>query len=93
VQGATSVDFDYTIPRGTAARVARGDDVEIVPRRLDARVGQVIRIRNDDDQGQAVGPFYVAARSTLTQRFLSAGTFAGQCTVHPDGAIRLVVRA
>ena len=63
------------------------------PDELDAHIGQVIRIVNQDDHGHTVGPFFVAARSTLTQRFASAGTFTGTCSVHPSGTFVLKVVA
>jgi plastocyanin len=54
-------------------------------------VGETIRIVNDDDRGHNVGPFFVGAGETLSQRFSSAGEFVGVCTVHPSGQIVLVV--
>ena len=92
VQSANA-DWSYVIPRGTGARLDLGQSVEILPSRIDARVGDVIRIVNRDGRGYLLGPFYVAARTTLTQRFTSPGTFEGACVVHPSGEIVLDVRA
>jgi hypothetical protein len=90
--GGASPDLRYVIPAGTAAELAAGRRVDLLPERLDLRVGDVIQIVNRDDQGQVIGPFFVAARSTMTQRFTSPGTFVGRCTVHVSGQIRLTVR-
>ena len=62
-------------------------------RELDVRVGETIRIVNDDDRGHSVGPFFVGAHETLTQQFSSPGEFVGICTVHPSGEFVLVVSA
>ena len=91
VRGAHA-DLSYVIPAGTGARLDRGVKVSLIPGRVVARVGQVIRIVNHDDRGYLLGPFYVGARETLSQRFTSAGVFKGMCPVHPDGRIELVVR-
>jgi hypothetical protein len=85
------VDLRYVIPRGTTARVARGEAVRILPARLKVHVGQVIQIVNRDDHGQVLGPFYVAASSTMTERFQSPGRLIGRCTVHLSGKIELDV--
>jgi hypothetical protein len=82
----------YVIPPGTSAEVQAGERVDLLPARLDVRVGDVIQIVNRDDRGQVIGPFYVAARSTMTQRFTAPGSFVGRCTVHLSGQIRLTVR-
>lgn len=88
----TTADWSYAIPSGTGARLDGGEAVEILPARIDARVGETIRIVNRDDRGYLLGPFYVGPRETLTQRFVSPGTFRGECAVHPSGQLVLVVR-
>lgn len=85
-------DLSYVIPAGTGARLDRGVKVSLLPGRIVARVGQVIRIVNHDDRGYLLGPFYVGARETLSQCFTSAGVFKGMCPVHPDGRMEFVVR-
>jgi plastocyanin len=87
----TDVEHDYTIPVGTADRIASGESVEIVPREMEARVGETIRIVNDDTQGHIVGVFYVGAGETLTKTFASAGVLEGECSVHPSGQFTLRV--
>lgn len=86
-------DFAYEVPAGTGARLDRGERVEILPGRIDARVGQTIRIVNRDDRGYVLGPFVVGPGETMTQRFTDPGTFTGACVVHPSGEIEVTVRA
>lgn len=84
-------DYDFTIPAGAGERIDAGEELDIFPTKLEARVGETIRIVNEDDRGHLVGPFYIAANSTLTQRFASAGRFIGTCSVHPSGDFVLEV--
>jgi hypothetical protein len=84
---------DYLIPPGTASRIASGADVEIVPAELVVKVGDAIRIVNNDSEDHIVGVFFVAAGETLTQRFNSVAVLEGECSVHPSGAFTLRVEA
>jgi hypothetical protein len=84
-------DFEYAIPAGTGARLDRGEEVELLPAVIEARVGQTIRIVNDDDRDYLLGPFPIGAGQTLTQEFTQPGTFIGECVVHPSGELVLEV--
>lgn len=89
----TPADFTYTIPPGTHDRVAAGEDVDIFPNELSARVGQVLRLVNNDTEALTVGPFYVGAGETMVQRFTHTGLYQGVCTVHADGQVVIRVTA
>ena len=89
----TEATYEYVIPAGAGDALDAGEPLEILPGELEVRVGETIRIVNEDDRGHAVGPFFVGAEETLTQRFSSEGEFVGICTVHPSGEFVLVVRA
>lgn len=93
VSESTKADYEYTIPAGTAKRLADGAKVSILPAELTVRVGETIRIVNQDDKGQVIGPFWVDAHGTVTQRFEEPGTFEGACAVHASGKIVLKVLA
>lgn len=88
---AVSADYEYRIPGGTAERITAGETVEILPAQLTVKVGEVIRIVNEDAAGHFVGIFYVGPGETVTQRFASPGEFSGLCTIHPSGQITLSV--
>jgi plastocyanin len=85
-------DFNYTIPVGAAEAFKAGQPLDILPPVLEAKVGQVLQIVNEDVAGHQIGPFYVGAGETLRQRFSSTGTFVGTCTVHPNGEIMVLVK-
>lgn len=88
---ATVADYEYLIPAGTGARFDAGEVVDILPGEMSVKVGEVMRIVNEDDRNHLIGPFYVGAGETLTQRFSTAGEFTGVCTVHPSGQFVLEV--
>jgi len=83
--GTVEADYEYVIPDGTADRLAQGEVVEIMPSTLTVRVGEVLVIRNQDRVGQQVGPFWVGAGETLTQRFSRPGRLEGACVLQPSG--------
>lgn len=86
-------EHDYLIPPGTASRIAAGQLVELVPAELVVKVGESIRITNNDSEDHIVGAFFVASGEVLTQRFKSVGTLEGACSVHPSGSFVLRVEA
>lgn len=85
------VDHDFVIPEGTARAIARGEPIEIVPQQLDVKVGESIRIRNDDTSGATVGIFYVGAGEVVRMQFTSPGELKGVCDVHPSGEFTINV--
>ncbi len=93
VDSVDAATYEYVIPAGAGEALDAGTPLEILPGELEVRVGETIRIVNDDDRGHSVGPFFVGANETLTQRFSSPGEFVGICTVHPSGEFVLVVSA
>jgi len=90
---ASSFEYDYVIPAGTADQIEAGADIAIVPSELTVQVGESIRIENNDDEGHVVGVFYVGAGETLTKQFTAPGELSGSCSVHSDGEFTLYVEA
>lgn len=93
VQGRTPVTHEYVIPFGTGRRLAGGEQIEIVPRVLNVKVGDTIRIRNQDAYETEVGIFHVAPGETVTMKFRTPGKLVGACDVHPSGEFIIDVRA
>jgi plastocyanin len=89
---SAAADYLYVIPEGTADDLAAGEPVQIIPGNLEVRVGELIRVVNEDDEGHFVGIFFVGAGETVTQRFASPGEFEGNCSIHPSGRLVLTVR-
>lgn len=86
-------DYEFVIPPGTAAKIALGEDPKIMPNELDVRVGETIRIVNDDVVSHTVGTFYVLAGTSLVYRFPKEGRYEGECSTNPDDIFVLTVRA
>lgn len=84
-------DYEYRIPRGTSGRIDAGEEVEIVPQELDVKVGERIRVINDDIRGTAVGIFWVPAGRRVAMEFTTTGTLTGECDVHPSGEFTINV--
>ncbi len=89
--GGGPADYRYVIPAGSGDAQDRGESIDILPASLDAKVGEVIEIINEDDRGHLVGAFFVGAGETVRQEFSSPGTFSGTCSVHPSGQIVITV--
>jgi hypothetical protein len=87
---ARSADLTFVIPPGTSQRIQNGETVDLIPSPLIVSVGDTIRIRNLDRDPILLGPFYLGAHQTLTQRFVEPGRYVGDCMAHPTG--RLVVK-
>jgi plastocyanin len=88
---STSVDHRYVIPNGTAAKLAKGGDVVVMPSNLQVKVGDTITIVNNDVVEQSIGPYYVGAGETLHQTFTSATVLQGDCPLTADGAFKITV--
>lgn len=91
VIGGQQATYEYVIPPGAGDALAAGEPLRIVPGRFEAKVGESVRIVNQDRQGHNVGPWYVGPNETLFQKFTSPGVYEGLCTVHPSGAMILEV--
>lgn len=84
-------DVEIVIPHDALARAARGEPVLDVPSPLVVHVGDVLRITNEDDTAQYVGPFLVGAHSTVTERFTEPGLSSTACVLHRSGRLEIRV--
>lgn len=83
--------YEYIVPLGTGVRLDNGEVIELMPQRLTAKVGESMRIINDDDRSYMIGPFYVSAGQRLAMRFTHPGTLQGECLVNPEGEFLIEV--
>jgi hypothetical protein len=77
------------IPDGTAARLAAGEDVNVMPADLNLRLDDRLVVINNDRAMHRVGPFTVAPGDRLERRFVEAATITGFCSLHPNGEINI----
>lgn len=80
-----------TIPAGTAARLASGQDVDIIPADLDFRLRDRLVVVNDDAANHQIGPFVIPPGDRLETFFSQAATVEGYCSLHASGRITINV--
>jgi hypothetical protein len=77
--------YEFVVPYGTSVRIDQGQVVDLMPRLLEVKVGESIRIDNQDGRDYMIGPFYVTAGQSLAMRFTHAGELSGVCSMNPEG--------
>lgn len=82
----------YTIPPGTAARVARGEDVaDVLPQRVTTSIGHQLVVVNRDVEAHAFGPFILAPGQQWARQFAIPGNYEMTCTIYPDAGFTVAV--
>ena len=81
----------YVVEPGTADRLNKGEQIQIMPPELQLEVGDSLVIRNDDTETMVVGPYTVAPGETLNQRFGRAQTLVGECSLSSTGEVKIIV--
>lgn len=79
--------YEYVVPYGTSVRVDQGQTVDLMPSELEVKVGESLRIKNQDGRDYMVGPFFVAAGRTLSMRFTFPGELSGICSLNANGKV------
>jgi hypothetical protein len=84
----------YVVAPGTAARLAAGEHVEVLPAtiEIDLDTHDTLVIRNDDSAPVTVGPFKIEPGQRFVQRYTNPGTFDMLCTLHGEQRMRVLVR-
>lgn len=85
------VTYEFKVPFGTGNRLDSGETLDIMPQTLDVRVGESIRIVNDDIRDYMIGPFFVTAGQMVAMRFTHIGVLTGICLVNPGGEFTINV--
>jgi hypothetical protein len=82
---------EITVPEGTQARLDRGENVAVMPARIELRVGDVLRITNHDVTAQWVGPYLVSAGQVLEVSYGAPGRYEGICGLTTGYRFELVI--
>jgi hypothetical protein len=82
---------EIVIPVGAQARLDAGERVEILETEIRVKVGETVRIRNDDVVDHVIGPYYLQSGAALQQTYRTPQTIQYVCFVNPSEAINLVV--
>ena len=83
----------FEIPKGTYARRAAGDLVEILPSyiRLTLGIDDVLLLRNLDVVPQTFGPSLLMPGQSLRLPFERAASYQFACSAHASGQMSIVV--
>jgi plastocyanin len=82
---------EIVVPAGTQAKLDRGELVDVMPAELYFKVGDVIRIRNDDSVDQYAGPYLVQAGQQFELKFGSPGKYGGLCNLSGGSTYLIVI--
>lgn len=93
VSKAASEEYVIVIPDGTGALIEAGQDPNVVPEEIHLVLGRqdVLVIKNQDTIGHQIGDFWVRPGETLRQAFHSPGVYQGQCSIHQNEQIHIIV--
>lgn len=89
--GSDATVHELVVPLGTEERLDAGEDVVVMPARLEFRVGDTLRIRNEDVVDQAVGPYQVAAGTEFELTFGAPGHYQGSCPLSEGDTYEIIV--
>jgi hypothetical protein len=83
--------IEYVVPLGTSERIARGEIVEIMPERIEMRLGDTLRLRNDDHVAQEIGPYVLQPGKSLDLRYGAVGTYWLECLLAGGSRFEIAV--
>jgi hypothetical protein len=81
----------YVIPQNTAARIAAGETVEVLPTEIKLKQYDTLIIRNDDNEEVQIGPFLIQPGQSFIQQYKNQGTYDLVCSIHIGENLRVVV--
>lgn len=82
---------EIVVPLGTGERLAAGEDVVLMPQRLEMRVGDSLYIRNEDTVEHSVGPYVVRPDSANQFKYGKPGVYEGYCPLSEGDRYEIVV--
>lgn len=91
VGGNGSRTIEIVVPAGTQERLVAGEPIDIMPTRLELKVGDTLLIRNEDSVSQSVGPYHVAAGTDYRLTYGAPGRFEGYCPLSAGKRYEIVV--
>lgn len=82
---------EIVVPAGTQDKLNRGEFVDVMPAELNFKVGDVLRIRNDDSAAQFVGPYRVEGGAKFELTFGAPGRYGGICNLAGGAGYKFVI--
>jgi plastocyanin len=87
----TPSETTFVIPQNTAARVAAGETVEVLPTEIKLKQYDTLIIRNEDSEEVQIGPFLIQPGQSFIQQYKNAGTYDLMCSIHIGENLRVIV--
>jgi hypothetical protein len=81
-----------TIPAGTSAQVARGEQPPSIPENMTFVVGDRLIVRNEDSEDHKLGPLWIPANSSAQLDLDQEENLAYECSFQPGKYFGLDVR-
>ena len=81
-----------TIPAGTSAQVARGEQPPSIPENMTFVVGDTLVVRNEDEVDHKLGPLWIPANSSAQLSLDQEENLAFECSFQPGKYFGLDVR-
>lgn len=81
-----------TIPEGTSAQVARGEQPPSIPENMSFVVGDTLVVKNEDSEDHKLGPLWIPAHSSAQLALDQEESLAFECTFQPGNYFGLDVR-
>jgi len=76
-------EITLTIPAGTAAQIARGEQPPTIPENMTFVVGDKLVVKNEDSIDHKLGPLWIPANSTAQLSLDQEESLAYECTFQP----------
>ena len=83
--------YTIDIPPGTAAAIAAGEEVEVIPDELDFTLRDVLIIVNRDSVAHTIGPFEIGPGEQSEHSFNEVAAISAYCSLHPSGSISISI--
>jgi hypothetical protein len=82
---------EIIVPAGTQDKLNRGEIVDVMPALLEFRVGDTLRVRNDDSHVQYAGPYRVLPGEQFELEYGAPGRYGGQCDLSGNARYEIVI--
>ena len=80
-----------TIPRGTSALVARGEQPPSIPANMKFVVGDILTVKNEDSVDHKMGPLWIPANASASLSLNQKESLAFECSFQTNNTIGLDV--
>lgn len=85
--------IELVIPAGTAAKIAKGESPASIPEEMIFVVGDVLLVKNEDDQDHELGPLWIPAGKSASMVLEQESDFSYSCSFQPSRYFNLTVKS